>query len=122
MKTLTNNKVALLAVATLGVALYAGGAHANDAGMDAQMVRVGYADLNLGTDAGAKALYQRIHAAAVRVCGDADTRQLDMAAAAQACRDRAIVNSVRAVNNEWLTRTANAHGFEVETNINVAAR
>ncbi len=122
MKTFTHNKVALLAVATFGVALFAGGVHANEAVMDAQTVRVGYADLNLTTEAGAKVLYRRIHAAAVRVCGDADTRQLDMAAAAQACMDRAIVNSIRAVNNEQLTRTANAHGYGVATNINVAAR
>lgn len=122
MKTFTHNTVALLAVASLGVTLLASGAHAAEATVAAPVVRVSYVDLNLGTQAGAKVLYQRIRAAAERVCGDAESRQLEVAAAAKACMDQAIVTSIRAVNNEQLTRTAKAKGFQVATSINMAAR
>lgn len=80
-----------------------------------------YEDLNLSTAAGAKALYRRIHTAALQVCGDVNSRQPDQATAAQACVDHAIASSVRAVNRESLTRIASVHGYDGATSVSVAS-
>ena len=122
MNTFTHNKFALVAVATLGIAFFAAGARADDAQVGVPTRKVSYADLNLDTEAGAKVLYQRIRDAAERVCGDVDSRQMDVAFAAKTCMDRAIVASVRQVNAARLTRTAHEHGYEVRTTVNLAAR
>jgi UrcA family protein len=82
---------------------------------------VDYSDLNLGSTAGANALYQRIRGAAKQVCGDVDSRQRDQAAAAKACMERAIVSSVHAVNSAQLTSTANAHGYALRSSFDVAS-
>jgi UrcA family protein len=104
MKTLNHtNKFAMVSAAVLGIAFFAAGAQAGEAAFGANSVTVRYSDLNLSTAAGAKVLYQRIHSAAERVCGDANSRQLDQAAAAKACMDQAIANSVNAVKNERIT-------------------
>ena len=116
-----SKKFALATVAVVGVTCFAVGAHADDLMSGAQSRAVRYEDLNLGTAAGAKILYQRIHTAALQVCGEVSSRQLDQAAAAQACVDRAIASSVRAVNREQLTRTAGAHGYDVTTSVSLAA-
>ena len=120
MKTFNSSKkVALFAVALLGATSFASGAQAGDIGPDGRTVQ--YADLNLNTSAGAKVLYRRIRNAAKQVCGDEDSRQADVAAAAKACVDQAIVASVRAVNQQQLTRIAEAHGYAVETDLSVAS-
>jgi UrcA family protein len=116
-----SQKFAVLAVAALSVAFFAVAAQAGDAPLDVGSRAVRYSDLNLSSEAGAKVLYRRIYYAAVQVCGDAFSRQLDQAAAAKACMDKAIASSVRAVNSAQLTRTANAHGYSVETSISVAS-
>lgn len=121
MKDFTGKYVALLMVATLGVVAVGFTAHAGTADMDAGSRVVRYADLNLNTAAGAKVLYKRIRDAAVQVCGDTDSRQLDQAAAAKACVDRAVVASVHAVNRVQLTHVANANGHRVEATFNIAA-
>ena len=119
MKTLNNTKkAALLAVAFLGATTFAFGAHAGEV---ANTRAVQYADLNLNTPAGASVLYQRIHNAAKQVCGDEGNRQLAVAAAVKACVDQAIVASVRTVNQRQLTRTAEAHGYEVQAPLSVAS-
>jgi hypothetical protein len=46
-------------------------------------LRTRYSDLNLDTQAGAAALYQRIRHAAEQVCGKTDSRRLDQLAAAR---------------------------------------
>ena len=68
-------------------------------------VRVRYQDLNLNTDAGAKALYHRIQGAANQVCGNVDGRDLVVARAYKACVDRAVADAVAAVNHQGLTNT-----------------
>jgi UrcA family protein len=111
MKTFNHNKFAMVSAAVLGVALFASGAHADEAGLGANRVTVSYSDLNLNTAAGAKVLYQRIQSAAERVCGDVYSRQLDQAAVAKACVDKAMVNSVHAIKKEEFTHIASEHGY-----------
>jgi UrcA family protein len=120
MKTFNSKNIALAMVATMGVALFAVGAHAAEASPGVDSRAVHYADLNLNTAAGAKVLYMRIRMAAGQVCGDAGSRQLEQAAAAKACLERAIRSSIRAVNSVQLARVANEHGYPVEISFNVA--
>ena len=116
-----SKKIAALAVAVLSAASFAVAAHAGDAFVNAGSRVVRYSDLNLSSEAGAQVLYRRIHYAAVQVCGDTSSRQLDQAAAAKACMEKAIASSVWAVNSAQLTRTANAHGYAVDAAISVAS-
>jgi UrcA family protein len=72
-------------------------------------VTVSYADLNLGSPAGAHALLKRIEAAADTACGGApDIRRLDQLASYAACRRSAVARAVVAVGSPMLT--AIAHG------------
>jgi UrcA family protein len=69
---------------------------------NAPMTTVRYGDLNLSTDAGAKALYSRISMAARQVCPGVDSRELSQAAAARACQRAAIERAVHSVNSPHL--------------------
>jgi UrcA family protein len=82
---------------------------------------VKYADLNLNSHAGAATLYGRIRHAAEQVCGDTGSRQLEQAAVAKACVDRAIRTSVHAVNRPTLTSEFNARSGMVQKPVNVAS-
>jgi UrcA family protein len=117
MKTFNHNKLATVTLALLGVAFFAAGAHADQA----NSITVRYSDLKPNSAVSAKVLYQRIHTAAMKVCGDEDSRQLNHAAAVKACEDQAVERSVRAVNQAQLTHIANEHGLGVRTDITVAA-
>jgi UrcA family protein len=65
---------------------------------------VGFADLNLSTEAGAAALYRRIQAAARSVCpGDDTTPELERIAARHRCIEDAVTRAVRKVNIESLS-------------------
>jgi len=93
--------VAALALATLG-----GAAHAQTAS-DPIRVTVSYGDLNIDQTDGAKALVQRIVAAADRACGYApDQRLLADLARYQACRTHAIDTAVAAVDSPTVTAMA----------------
>jgi UrcA family protein len=67
-----------------------------------QTIRVSYADLNLATDAGSRALYQRITAAAHKVCAVSDIRDLAGLAADQSCERAAVTQAVNAVHSARL--------------------
>jgi UrcA family protein len=121
MKTITNHRHMLAAIAAVCLTAGALAAHAGEAVYDAPARTVRYGDLNLNTQDGAARLYGRIHTAAEQVCGDVDDRQLARAAAAKACVNRAVRAGVRAVNNPVLTREYNAH-VGIENAIEVAAR
>ena len=121
MKDFTGKYVALLIVATLGVVAVGFTAHADEADLAVKTRAVQYADLNLNTAAGAKVLYKRIEQAAEQVCGDTTSRQLEQAAAAKACVERAIVSGVRAVNRVQVTHVAQANGHKIEASFNVAS-
>jgi UrcA family protein len=106
MKTITSHntkRITLAAVTALCLSSAAIGAYADETGKEVPTVTVRYSDLNLGTQAGAKALYSRIRYAAEEVCGNPDWRQRFESAAVKACIDRAISTSVHSVNNSRLT-------------------
>jgi UrcA family protein len=99
MKTNTSNNSKQILWALVGaVSLAAAGgvAHA-DTAFDVPARTVHYSDLDLNTQAGAAALYNRIRSAAEQVCGDVDSRRLDEAAAAKACVDHAVSASINSV-------------------------
>jgi UrcA family protein len=100
MKTNTNNTFRRVLVAA---ALVAGFATAGQAA-ELPQVHVFYGDLNVSNEAGAAVLYQRIRNAAEEVCGTFGVRDLGAAAAAQACKARAIGEAVAAVHAPALTQ------------------
>jgi UrcA family protein len=65
-------------------------------------IRVNYADLNLATDAGTRVLFQRIHAAAHKVCAVSDIRDLDGLAADRSCEQAAVSQAVQQVHSAQL--------------------
>jgi UrcA family protein len=71
---------------------------------EAPQVHVSYADLNLNSEAGAKVLFQRIRAAAARVCEVPNMRDLSSQSRAKACTDHAIAVAVDAVKAPALTK------------------
>jgi UrcA family protein len=76
-------------------------------------IRVSYRDLNLATDAGSRALLQRISAAAHKVCAVSDIRDLDGLAADKSCERDAIeqaVNQVHSANLAALSARAQQRG------------
>jgi len=89
--------LAYAAAAVLASVLVASTAHA-DGQFRSETVR--YSDLNLSTSAGVEALYQRIHAAARRVCEQPAREQ---AAAAGKCMTKAESEAIGKVNAPLLT-------------------
>jgi UrcA family protein len=114
--TLRNSKEALVAaVAALSlvsavatVSLAPQMAQAADA-VDSRTVTVRYSDLNLNTEVGVAALYNRIRHAAEQVCGKVDSLRLDEVATARPCVNHSIASSVGAVGNAQLTTVLMAH-------------
>jgi len=92
--------VAFTVVATCAAIGALGTAHAASADVPARTVR--YSDLNLSTEQGALVLYERIEAAASRVCAADNMLDLDALATARVCREQAIAKAVRAVNMPML--------------------
>ena len=99
MNIKTNNPIRVAVAVALFAALTAGAQAA-----DLPEIHVNYADLNVGTTAGATVLYQRIRGAADRVCGGTDTRDLARQGLARACVDHAVADAVAKVNAPALTR------------------
>jgi UrcA family protein len=121
MKTITrNSKNFLAAVAAVCLASVAVVAHADEAANGVPARTVHYSDLDINTPAGAAVLYARIRNAAQQVCGDVDSRQLAVAAAAKACVNRAVYSGVRSVNSPKLTSLYNSHAGATRQPINLA--
>jgi UrcA family protein len=78
-------------------------AFAADAQSQSESVVVRYDDLNLANPAGIEKLYQRIQAAARIVCGGTGTRSLQAKMDATRCREQAVSDAVKAVDNRILT-------------------
>ena len=105
MKTNTSNnskQIIWALVGALSLAAAGGVAHA-DAAFDVPARTVHYSDLDLNTQAGVAALYNRIRSAAEQVCGNVDSRRLEQVTVAKACVDHAVSASVGSVNNLRLT-------------------
>ncbi len=105
-------RTALLAVLTLGAlaataAANAGASASEPAAMSAgTSVRVNFRDLDLATDAGNQALYQRISRAAQRVCAVSDIRDLNAMAQSASCERAAVSQAVSHVHSERLAALA----------------
>ena len=69
---------------------------------DAPSVVVHYADLDLASEQGARALYRRIASAAWNVCPEVDNRNLKASAESRTCREQAIARAVRDVGTPLL--------------------
>jgi UrcA family protein len=122
MKAINHGKnIALATVAALGLGSLAFGAHADDSVGQVPTRTVHYSSLNLNTQAGAEVLYRRIRYAAEQVCGDVNSWELTKAAAARACVERAVGDSVRAVNSPRLTGVYTAHSGVARTAVSVAS-
>ncbi len=68
---------------------------------------VGYGDLNLDSEPGAKVLYARIRSAAGTVCSSLEGRGLTEKKVWQGCFDNAVANAVGQVNNTRVTALHN---------------
>ncbi len=93
---------ATIAAATLGLFASVSQAAAVPPGEQAAQHVVRYADLNLGSRAGVDQLYQRIVAAAHRVCGTDQAFSLTAQVESRQCAERAIARAVAAVDNPAL--------------------
>ena len=89
-------KTALFLIATVGSA-FAVPAFAQDTAGAVPSVQVRYHDLNLATTEGTAALDRRIKAAAERVCGAYDVRDLGVLARINACRRSAVTGTATQV-------------------------
>ena len=111
MSTLSNI-AALVSVAALGLAGAGAAQAASETG--APSIHVSLADLNLGTQSGAKVALERIHDAARDVCGPAaDIRDPAATGRFSACYHDAVNQSVAALGN--VTVTAMNGGQSVTT-------
>ena len=90
-----DSTVGYVAAMWLACVLIAFNAHAGDSRSET----VKFADLNLDTQAGAETLYQRIHAAALRICDQPAGEQ----AAVRGCTTKAESNAISQVNVPLLT-------------------
>jgi UrcA family protein len=95
------SRIAALAAGIIAAAAV-GASAAGTPAADAPSVVVHYADLNLATEQGARALYQRIAIAAWNVCPVEDNRDLRAAAERRTCREQAIARAVRDVGTPLL--------------------
>jgi UrcA family protein len=74
----------------------------------ASAVHVSYRDLDLATDAGSQALYERISHAAHKVCAVSDIRDLTAMAQSDSCERAAVSQAVQQVHNTRLATLAAA--------------
>jgi UrcA family protein len=95
--------IALLAIPTLVAAESAAAVPVSN---EAPSVIVRYHDLNLNSPEGIASLYQRIHAAAIDVCGSPEGpghQNLDSWIEWDSCVNHAVESAVKAVHNEKLS-------------------
>jgi len=99
-----------LSLATLALAGNAQAAEAPRTAVDVQSVVVSYADLDLQKDAGVAQLQRRLEAAARKVCGRADPRDIKLAALTRQCVDTAMLRAVAEVGSPQLARLNASRG------------
>jgi UrcA family protein len=88
-------------------------------------VKVSFADLNLGSQAGAMALYERIQRAARKVCTpDTTERGLQRYRDWKACYDTAVTNAVGKVNSPLLSalHSSKAPDQRLASNVRTASQ
>ena len=85
---------------------------------DVASVKVQYAELNLSSPAGAKAMLQRINQAANEVCGPQSTGRIDrVARLRETCVKQAISGSVRQLNAPMVTALYSGDGESALTTL-----
>jgi UrcA family protein len=91
----------LLAGSLIG-SICAATAGAATADSDVPSVTVRYDDLNLSSEAGTRALYNRLVVAAKQVCPDDSSRQLATLQLVKVCREQAVINAARQIPSPQL--------------------
>lgn len=93
-------KAMVAALCAMGTAFVAASPAAAQS-VETQTVRVSYADLNLNSDAGARAMLRRLRAATAEVCGERiGPRSLAEHRKIRACRTASIGQAVAELDNE----------------------
>lgn len=98
----TGHSVIAASLMALVCAVSAGAAQASEQFQPLTRI-VSYADLNLDSAAGAKALYGRLHNAAHYVCSPYDGREMRLLSRWEACVNSAIAAAVVQINKPMLT-------------------
>lgn len=94
---------AAAAAAALGFTFATTTVIAVPAGQETTSIQVNYADLDLGSEAGAATLYRRIETAARTACGSRSLLPLYLRAEDVACVRDAVASAVARVDRETLT-------------------
>ena len=102
-------KFGLLLLGSLAGIMAAGGASAARLDSDVPSVVVKYSEQSLATDEGVYALYRRITTAARRVCPDAPINNLGLRTEVEHCRNQAIAQAIRHIDNSRLAALHAAH-------------
>jgi len=106
----------MIRIITSAALAFAAVAGTSASAQDVPTALVSYADLNVSSTAGVAALNRRISAAASRICGTADIRDLQGTAAVHTCRTTAIrstVSQIAAVTNPAQNFALTATGVEL---------
>jgi UrcA family protein len=97
---MSHNFIGLIALSLVGCTLLAGAVAAAPA---PRTVKLSYADLDLGTDGGVEALYQRLRAAALAACNPSDTIDGRSQVSFEVCKIEALERAVAQIGNGRLT-------------------
>ena len=97
---MSHNFIGLIALSLVGCTLLAGAVAAAPA---PRTVKVSYADLDLGTDGGVEALYQRLRTAARAACNPSDTIDGPSQVSFEVCKVEALERAVAQIGNARLT-------------------
>jgi UrcA family protein len=92
-----------IATGALLISMFVAGAAVAGTPDDVRTETVKFQDLNLKTEAGVDALYQRIHKAARRVCWQSSDAGLSSAYAIQRCEEKAENRAIMDVNSPELS-------------------
>jgi UrcA family protein len=101
--TARNGLVTLVATLATGAALLCAPAHAGSVDPEIPTIAVGYADLDLTSEAGVTALYRRLQAAAKQVCSPFASHEIGRALKRRACYNQALSDAVTKINVELLS-------------------
>jgi UrcA family protein len=102
-------KFASLLLGSLAGVMAVGAASAASPDSDVPSVVVKYSEQSLATDGGVNDLYRRITNAAKQVCPEASIRDLSAVRQVEECRDQAVAQAIRKINNSRLAALYATH-------------
>jgi UrcA family protein len=114
---MSHNFIGLIALSLVGCTLLAGAVAAAPA---PRSVKLSYADLDLRTDGGVEALYQRLRAAARAACNPSNTIDGSSQVSFELCKIEALERAVEHIGNVRLTLRLKGKNVAAPT-ANVAA-